>query len=331
MRFLYPLLLLIFLFLFSYLGVEKLHLHSFFGIVIPYICFFIFLFGIIYRIIKWGKSPVPFRITTTCGQQKSLPGIKSRNLENPYNIFGVIGRMVLEILFFRSLFRNTKSDLKDGKLVYGNNKWLWLGSLVFHWSFLIILLRHFRFFTEPVPSFVHTLQTFDGIMELFVPVLYLTNIFFLLTLSYLLLRRLSVPQLRYISLPADYFPLFLIISIAVTGILMRYFPSFKVDLIQVKELVLSLIVFSPSTDIQVGSLFYMHFFLVCFLFAYFPFSKLIHFGGIFLSPTRNLVNNNRAKRHINPWNYEVKYHKYEEWEDEFREVMKESGLPVDKE
>jgi hypothetical protein len=53
-------------------------------------------------------------------------------------------------------------------------------------------------------------------------------------------------------------------------------------------------------------------------------------AGIFLSPTRNLANNSRAKRHINPWNYEVRVHTYEEWEDEFREKMKSAGLPVEK-
>jgi hypothetical protein len=36
-------------------------------------------------------------------------------------------------------------------------------------------------------------------------------------------------------------------------------------------------------------------------------------------------------RHINPWNYPVKLHTYEEYEDDFREKMKECGLPVEKE
>ena len=62
----------------------------------------------------------------------------------------------------------------------------------------------------------------------------------------------------------------------------------------------------------------------------FPFSKLMHMGGVFLSPTRNLANNNRAVRHINPWDYPVHVHTYEEYEDEFREKMVEVGIPVDK-
>jgi hypothetical protein len=67
------------------------------------------------------------------------------------------------------------------------------------------------------------------------------------------------------------------------------------------------------------------------LVGYFPFSKLMHMGGIFLSPTRNLANNNRAVRHVNPWNYPVEVHTYEEYEEEFREKMIEAGLPVEKE
>jgi hypothetical protein len=53
-------------------------------------------------------------------------------------------------------------------------------------------------------------------------------------------------------------------------------------------------------------------------------------GGIFLSPTRNLANNNRFVRHVNPWNYPVKFHTYAEYEDDFREAMIEAGIPVEK-
>jgi nitrate reductase gamma subunit len=56
----------------------------------------------------------------------------------------------------------------------------------------------------------------------------------------------------------------------------------------------------------------------------------MHMGGVFLSPTRNLANNNRVKRHINPWDYPVKVHTYEEWEEEFRDKIKAAGLPLEK-
>ena len=63
--------------------------------------------------------------------------------------------------------------------------------------------------------------------------------------------------------------------------------------------------------------------------AYFPFSKLMHAAGIFFSPTRNMPNNSRAVRHVNPWNYPVKVHSYQEYEEEFGEKMKKVGLPLD--
>jgi nitrate reductase gamma subunit len=81
----------------------------------------------------------------------------------------------------------------------------------------------------------------------------------------------------------------------------------------------------------IGSIFYVHLFLVSVLLVYLPFSKIMHFAGVFLSPTRNMANVNRMERYVNPWNYPVKVHTYEEYEDEFREKMKEAGIPVEKE
>ena len=105
----------------------------------------------------------------------------------------------------------------------------------------------------------------------------------------------------------------------------------KVDLLGVKGLAIGLVTFHPTVPVGIDPIFYVHLFLVSALLIYFPFSKLMHAPGVFLSPTRNLANDNRMKRHINPWNYPVKVHTYEEYEDDFREKMKEVGLPVDKE
>ncbi|HQP49668.1 MAG TPA: hypothetical protein PKX12_13130, partial [Spirochaetota bacterium] len=77
------------------------------GIVMPYAACVLFLLGFIWRIVRWASSPVPFRVPTTCGQQKSLEGITCSNVDNPSGIFGVMARMFMEIVFFRSLFRNT--------------------------------------------------------------------------------------------------------------------------------------------------------------------------------------------------------------------------------
>jgi nitrate reductase gamma subunit len=238
--------------------------------------------------------------------------------------------MALEVLAFRSLFRNTRVELREGaKVSYGSNKWLWVAALAFHYAFLVVFIKHFRLFMEPVPGFVTLLDSVDGFMEIGLPRLMLSSIVLLLAAIYLLLRRLAVPQLRYISLPSDYFPLFLIIALAGSGILMKYF--LRVDLTSVKELIVGLFSFRPTIPEGIGVIFFIHLFLLSVLIAYFPFSKLMHAGGVFMSPTRNMPNDNRAKRHINPWNYPVKVHTYDEYEEEFREKMKEVGLPVEKE
>jgi hypothetical protein len=88
--------------------------------------------------------------------------------------------------------------------------------------------------------------------------------------------------------------------------------------------------FKPVIPENVGSIFYIHFFLVCVLFAYLPFSKIMHMSGVFLSPTRNLTADTRANRHINPWNPKVETHTYEEYEEDYREKMVNVGIPVDK-
>jgi len=307
----------------------KLHLQVLFGIVIPYIAFLVFIIGFVRRIIKWGKSPVPFHIPTTCGQQKSLPWIKHSKIENPSTTLGVVIRMAFEVLLFRSLFRNLKSELRDGRITYGSTKWLWLGGIAFHMSFFIVVFRHLRFFTEPVPVCVNTLDALDGFLQVGVPHLLISGVVLFIAAGYLFLRRIAIPQVRYISLTADYFPLFLIMGIACTGILMRYF--IKVDITQVKALTMGLVTLNFTVPEGIGTIFYIHLFLVCTLLAYFPFSKLMHLGGVFLSPTRNLTGNSREIRHINPWDYPVKVHTYEEYEEEFREKMKMVDIPVEKE
>jgi len=301
-----------------------------FGVVIPYLAAVLFLGGLVMRVMSWAKVPVPFRIPTTCGQQKSLPWIKQDKIENPHNGFMVLVRMALEILFFRSLLRNTKSELVEGRrLVYGTEIWLWLAAMAMHWSFLIILIRHMRFFTNPVPFLVTFLGSADGFLEIGLPAIYVSSFLFVAGASYLLYRRLTNPQVRYISLPADYFPLFLLLGIGVSGLFLRHLT--KTDIVAVKEMVIGLVSFSPTVPETIAPLFFGHLFMVCVLVAYFPFSKLSHMAGVFLSPTRSLANNNRRVRHINPWNYPVKLHPYDEYEDELRENMKGAGIPVEKE
>jgi len=300
-----------------------------FGVVIPYVAIAVFLVGVVYRVLKWASAPVPFRIPAVCGQQKTLPWIRSSRFDSPHNMLGVIGRMALEVLLFRSLFRNTQVSLTPAKrLVYGSSKYLWLGALAFHWTFLIIFLRHTRFFLEPTPGFLHILEYWDGFLQLTAPTLFMTDAVIVGALLYLLGRRIASPLVRYISLPADYFALFVLLGVAISGISMRYFT--KVDLVAVKELCMGLVTLQPVLPEALGMPFFIHVFFVSVLFAYFPFSKLMHMGGVFLSPTRNLANNNRMRRHINPWNAPVEVHTYQQWEDEFRDKLKASGYALER-
>ena len=330
-KMLYPFLIVAALALVGFLGGAVASLQVVFGIVIPYLAIIAFVGGFAYRVVKWASSPVPFRITTTTGQQRSLPWIKANNLEAPADKLGVLGRMALEVLVFRSLFRNTSAELRGKRLIYGEEKLLWAGGLLFHYSFLIIILRHTRFFVEPVPFFVPWLQAVDGFLQIGVPVMYLTTAALAVALLFLFARRVVMPQIRYVSLPSDYFPLFLLLGIGTTGALMRHF--FRVDIVAVKELALGLAGLQPGAALAIlngiGPLFYSHLFLVSALLAYFPLSKLMHAGGIFLSPTRNLANDSRRRRHVNPWNYPVPVHTYAEWEEEFKDKLVAADLPLD--
>ncbi len=330
-------------------GVGLANLRFVFGVVIPYAAITVFILGFVFKVLRWSFSPNPYRIPTTAGQQKSLPWIKQNKLDNPSSTMGVLGRMFFEIFMFRSLFRNTRLEFRKGsKITYEWEKWLWIAALAFHYSFLVVVLRHLRFFTEPIPGFIKFLESADGFLEtgiaplsgFMLPGILISGFVLIVAVAYLFIRRLYVPHTRYISLPADYFPLFLILGIAGTGVMMRYMGHFMqyafnadwftVPVVQVKALGIGLVTGNPVVSEDIGTLFFIHLFLVCVLLVYFPFSKLMHLGGVFLSPTRIFANNNRAKRHINPWDYPVKTHTYDEYEEEFRDKMIEAGLPVDK-
>jgi nitrate reductase gamma subunit len=299
------------------------------AVIVPWVAFVVFVGGIIWRVVDWARSPVPFRIPTTSGQQRALPWIKPQSLENPHTTLGVLGRMALEVLFFRSLFRNTKTEVMPDreKVVHSGTKYLWAAGMAFHWAMLVIVIRHGRFFAEPIPWFVDLLQSLDGFLQVGVPTFYVTSFLFLAGLAYLLGRRLLEPYVRHISLPADYFALYLLLGVGLSGVAMRHL--YKVDLAQVKAMVGGWFAFEAVVPAGVGGVFFMHLLLVCALLVYIPFSKLLHMPGVFLSPTRNLANTNREKHHTNPWNPEVEVHTYEEWEEEFRDKLEASGYVLE--
>ena len=310
-------------------GIAWLDLGYIFGIAVPYAAISVFIVGGIYRLVKWAQAPVPFKIPTTAGQQKSLNWIRHDKLENPHTLSQVIARMAVEVFLFRSLFRCRRTKSKEGpRLTYASSKWLWMFAIVFHYALLMTIFGHFRFFTDPVPGVVQTFLRLDAWLSIGPPRLMVSGLVLLGAVSLLLARRVFIPSLRYISLLNDYFPLVLIGAIALSGATMRYVTG--VDVTSVKTLAMGLISFRPTVPQGISSLFFVHIFLVSVLLVYIPFSKLMHMGGIFFSPTRNQANNSRAVRHVNPWNYPVNYHTYEAYEDEFRVKMIHAGIPVEK-
>ena len=178
-------------------------------LILPYMAFAVFLAGFCWRVLRWAWTPVPFRIPVTCGQQKSLPWIKTAWVDNPSTGWGVVVRMAGEILLFRSLFRNNSARLRGERLQFGEDKYMWLAALAFHWALLMILLRHLRLLVEHVPAFVNGLERLDGFFQIGAPQVYLSDAVLLGALAYLIARRFRDPLVRYISLFTDYFALLL--------------------------------------------------------------------------------------------------------------------------
>ncbi len=216
-KYMYSLLAVIALFLLAYLGVEAAGLELLFGIVIPYVAVAVFLAGVVYRVMGWARSAVPFAIPSTCGQQQSLPWIKPSKFDNPFTPGAVVVRMILEVCCFRSLFRNTRNFIQDGKIAFQLEIWLWLAALAFHYAFLTVIVRHMRLFTEPVPALIKLVETVDSffrfevltdVVTIGVPGVYMSGLVLLAAVTFLFVRRIVIPQVKYISLPADFFPCF---------------------------------------------------------------------------------------------------------------------------
>jgi nitrate reductase gamma subunit len=290
--------------------------------------------GLAWRVWVWAATPEPFQIPTTSGQQRSLSGISASRVESPATVMGVVGRMCLEGLLFRSLFRNTTAGPTPGGrerwpgLVFPEHKALWLGAMAFHWSLLVVVVRHLRLFIDPVPRVVAGLAAVDGFFEVGSPVWYVTDVVVVVALAYLLLRRLRDPLLRYLTLPADYLALGTLMAVTGTGIVLRY--GARADLVAVRRFTLGLVAFAPASLPEPGTWLVAHLLSVACLLAMLPFTKLMHAAGLWLSPTRNQPNDSRRRRHVNPWNAPVAVHGYEAWQDEFRDKLRIAGLgPVE--
>jgi len=293
-----------------------------------------FIGGTVWRVWTWAATPEPFRIPTTSAQQRSLAGVAASRVESPSTIAGVVGRMLLEGFLFRSLFRNTAPGrtLAGQEIcpapVFLERKALWLAAMAFHWSLLVIVVRHLRLFVDPVPRVAAMLAAVDGFFQMGSPTWYATDAIVVGALGYLLFRRLRDPLLRYMTLPADYMALAAPIAVVATGIVVRFFA--RTDLVAVRGFAVGLAALAPTPLPAPGAWLVAHLLSVSLLLAILPHTKMIHAAGIWLSPTRNQANDSRRVRHVNPWNKPAPIHTYEEWEDEFRGKLEVAGLPVER-
>lgn len=194
----------------------------------------------------------------------------------PESESGAIVRVIGDVLIFPNLFKADKP--------------LWVGAWVFHVALVSILFRHLRYFTYPVPGLVLYME----------PVALFFGYLFGVAALYLFWRRLALPRNLYLSNLPDYIALVLLGLIAATGIMVSYWTH--VYLVDVKAFILGLMAFQPVAP-PAHPLFLLHLFFVLLLMIYFPFSKLLHAGGVFFSPTQNQPYQiqQAGKRYVNPW------------------------------
>ena len=227
--------------------------------VLLYVSAAVLVGGLAYRIRDYARTPAPLKIPTT-------PAPTSRG--------GVVLRMVREVALFESLFRS--------------NLWTWAFGWMFHVGLALVLVRHLRYFVEPVWSwlaFVQPIGVYGG---------------FLMAagLAGLWARRFLVARVRYISTPSDHLMIALLLAIAGTGLAMKYVAH--TDIVALKAFTLGLVYFDWQ-PLPADVLVYVHLALVALLMLIFPFSKLLHAPGVFFSPTRNQVDDPREHRHVAAW------------------------------
>jgi nitrate reductase gamma subunit len=227
--------------------------------VVFYVATAVLLLGTGLKIRSYARTPAPLKIPTTPA---------------PTTTRGVALRMTREVIFFESLFRASK--------------WTWLFGWMFHAALALVLLRHVRYFQQPVAALIAFVQPF-GTYAAFAMVAGLVGLW---------ARRWFVDRVRYISTPSDHLHLALLLAIALSGMAMRFVAH--ADVLAVKAFMLGLLRFDVQ-PLPADPLLLLHLTLVALLMLVFPVSKLLHAPGLFFSPTRNQADTSREARHIAAW------------------------------
>ena len=221
-----------------------------------YLAALVLVIGVARKVRIYWTTPAPLKIPTT-----PAPTTQS----------GVAMRMAREVVFFESLFKSSK--------------WTWLFGWAFHFGLLLAFIRHLRYVSDPVWSWVAFMQS-AGVYAGYAMVFGLAGLW---------ARRFFVDRVRYISAPSDHLMLALLLAIVITGLLMKYF--FHTDVVALKAFTIGLLTFNIQ-PLPLDAMLLLHLGLVIVLMFVFPISKLLHAPGLFFSPTRNQADNPRERRHL---------------------------------
>jgi nitrate reductase gamma subunit len=219
----------------------------------------VFAVGLGVKIWGYARTPAPLAIALTPA---------------PVTRTGAAIRVLREAFLFASLFKA--------------NKWIWVFGYLFHGALALVVLRHMRYFIDPVWGVIVFVQPFG---------LY-AGLAMVAGLAGLWVRRLFLPRIRYISAPSDHLMLVLLLAIGVSGLAMKFVA--RTDIVAVKAFFRGLM-FLDWQPLPSDPMLLVHLALVALLMIIFPFSKLVHAPGIFFSPTRNQADTPRERRRLAPW------------------------------
>lgn len=220
------------------------------GVILPYVVVPAFVAGMSYRFWTWFKSPQPAKMTL-------------------FPAGGSTFREVLaETLLFPSLFRGDRV--------------LWFLAWFFHATLALVFLGHIRVFTGAIDRMLEAAGMSPKGIDLMSSLAGGAAGILLLAIGLLLLlRRIALPRVREITGIPDVLATLLVVVIIVTGDLLRFSAPF--DLEQTRVWAASLLSFSPV--IPKNEMFLLHLALSQVLILFIPFSKILHFGGIFFTQT----------------------------------------------
>ena len=226
----------------------------------------IFVIAVVLRIYQYAVTPQPIKIMLT-----PAPLTKS----------GAFARVLGEVFFFKSLFKSNKAT--------------WVFGYLFHISFFLLIFMHFLrhfIYSNPLPWWYN----------IFVGIGIVCGIVMVLSLFLLLMRRVVIERVKFISLFQDYLILILLMLIGLAGLSLNYVltpAALTVVDNQLDPYMNGLLTFQ-FTNIPSNPLFLIHYTLVMLLILYIPFSKVMHFVGVFFSPTRNMADNPIEERYYRP-------------------------------